>query len=567
MSKSKNRVFVRPLPDASVPRNAFDMSKVVSLNMPFGALIPVYAHQYIAGSHLKINMRTFFRTAAVNTAAFPALKINFDWFCVPLRYLWSYWDNFKLGIQDYNSTALVRNSGSINNPTSVPSFNRYELQHYIYQNGSGTDTTWTDSVGYRWKYGAARLCDMLGYGRISPQTDITDFSTRVQAMNPFKALAYQKIYYDHFRNTAYESNYPYAYNLDLLTSAGSSIGATDLYQMFRLRYCNYRKDYFQHIFPSLNYSISQPSLPFSGVPSWVQGVVSGANAGVSGLANNNNRYGGVPRVVQAVSPSSETNFSVQSIRALFALDKLQRSSAYAPKHVKQQYEARYGIKFPSVSSFESSRIGSFDTDVIIGEVTSTANTESTSGGDSLGAIGGKGVGSSRGSGYVDYDVTEDSIVMCIAYALPRTSYDSNRFENWNMKLVQSDFFIPEYMNLGLKPLYRKEVRFNLAQNTDNDVLGYQTPYMEYKADVDENHGLFADSESDLGQFVVHSNRVYEFGSASGVTFSYFKVKPSDVDSIFVNEFDGSESTDQLFGQIEFVLPVNQNMSVHGQPSL
>ena len=95
---AKSRVFSRPLPDANVPRNAFDMSKRISLNMPFGALIPVYSHQYIAGSHVKINMRTFFRTAAVNTAAFPQLKLNFEWFAVPLRYLWSYWDNFKLGL-------------------------------------------------------------------------------------------------------------------------------------------------------------------------------------------------------------------------------------------------------------------------------------------------------------------------------------------------------------------------------------------------------------------------------------------------------------------------------------
>ena len=217
---AKSRVFSRPLPDANVPRNAFDMSKRISLNMPFGALIPVYSHQYIAGSHVKINMRTFFRTAAVNTAAFPQLKLNFEWFAVPLRYLWSYWDNFKLGIQDYNSTALF-DSGTIQgfvNPNSVPMFygrDLLNLSNKSFPSTPGSSPTVSDAAGYTWGLGAARLADMLGYGFYTPSysaTDLSDLHTG-QAYNPFKILAYQKIYYDHFRNSAYESNDPFAHNV------------------------------------------------------------------------------------------------------------------------------------------------------------------------------------------------------------------------------------------------------------------------------------------------------------------------------------------------------------------
>lgn len=563
---AKTRVFSRPLPDASVPRNAFDMSKRISLNMPFGALIPVYSHQYIAGSHVKINMRTFFRTAAVNTAAFPELKLNFEWFAVPLRFLWSYWDNFKLGIQDYNSSAIANvSSGNVVNPSIVPSFNRFELQHYIYQNGSTSSGGATDAAGYSWKYGAARLCDYLGYGRISTGVDITDYATRVQSLNAFKVLAYQKIYYDHFRNSAYENNDPFAYNADIVTKESRGFDSSDLLKMFTLRYANYRKDYFQHIFPSLNYVFSSPAVSVSTLPSWI----SGATGGLTDVQSQSGSYGGSSMVVLRQSSGGASSFSAQSLRAMFALDKLTRSSAYAPKHVKEQYEARYGIKFSGKSSYESERIGNFDTDIVIGEVTSTANT-SASEGDALGAIGGKGVGSSQGKGFVDYACSEDCVVMCIAYAIPRQQYDSFRFENWNMKLNQNDFFIPEFMNMGLKPLYRKELAFDLASvSNSNLVIGYQTPYMEYKADVDENHGLFADKDSDLGQFVMHTNSSFQYPSTSsgGVQASYFRVKPSDVDSIFVNAYDGTESTDQLFGQIDFILPVNQNMSVHGQPSL
>ena len=567
---AKSRVFSRPLPDANVPRNAFDMSKRISLNMPFGALIPVYSHQYIAGSHVKINMRTFFRTAAVNTAAFPQLKLNFEWFAVPLRYLWSYWDNFKLGIQDYNSTALF-DSASISghtNPSSVPLFygrDLLNLSNKSFPATPGSSPNVPDAAGYTWGLGAARLADMLGYGLYSPSysaTDLSDLHTG-QAYNPFKIAAYQKIYYDHFRNSAYESNDPFAYNFDQDTVTSSSyLGDLRLVKLFTLRYANYRKDYFQHIFPSLNYVTSDPSSPISSIPSWIQGADYSTTNGDSSLIQVF-RDGTVVRT----HPNNSNGYSyvsAQSLRALFALDKLTRSSAYAPKHVKEQYEARYGIKFSDKASFESERIGNFDTDIVIGEVTSTANTSGSSG-DALGAIGGKGVGASDAKkGFVDYTCKEDCVVMCIAYAIPRQQYDSNRFENWNMKLVQNDFFIPEFMNLGLKPLYGKERNATFGATTvANQIIGYQTPYMEYKADVDENHGLFADPNSDLGQFVTHTR----LSTSIPASADYFRVKPSDVDSIFVNAYDGSQSTDQLFGQIDFIIPVNQNMSVHGQPSL
>ena len=565
---AKSRVFSRPLPDANVPRNAFDMSKRISLNMPFGALIPVYSHQYIAGSHVKINMRTFFRTAAVNTAAFPQLKLNFEWFAVPLRYLWSYWDNFKLGINDYNSSALLVNQadpGVIGNPANVPYVYYNNIRRLAFLNKDNT-SSYRDAVGYSFGRGAARLCDFLGYGRFNASNNVTDDSLNTgQALNLFKAAAYQKIYFDHFRNTAYESNNVKAYNLDFVTRdvSGGVLPDENIVDFFKLRYANYRKDYFQHIFPSLNYVTSSPSYALNEIPSWIQGVTR-PSAGVTSITASDNAYSGVSRAVMNVSNSFNTGFSVQSLRALFALDKLQRSSAYAPKHVKEQYEARYGIKFSDKASFESERIGNFDTDIVIGEVTSTANTGVD--GDALGAIGGKGVGASDGKkGFVDYTCKEDSIVMCIAYAIPRQQYDSYRWENWNMKLNQNDFFIPEFMNLGLKPLYVKEIT-NRSNTINNLVVGYQTPYMEYKADVDENHGLFADEESDLGQFVMHTNSSF-ISYGAGVSADYFRVKPSDVDSIFVNAYDGTESTDQLFGQIDFIIPVNQNMSVHGQPSL
>ena len=572
---SQNRVFKRPMPDANVPRNSFDRSKRISLNLSFGELVTCYCNVALAGSRWQLDVQSFFRTAQLNTAAFPRLKMETEFFCVPIRYLWSYWDNFKLGISDYNSTALASvrdNFGQpIANPANVPAVDLFRLYKLMDDNSFLNDQNFN------------KICTPM-YGRYKKNlfsgTFPSDSSEYVQKqmVSLIMPAAYQKVYYDHFRNTAYESNIPYAYNLDYLTQEDRSLdGITDaeLVPIFTKRFVNYRKDYFQSIFPSLNFVSSSPSLPVNSIPSWVQGALNASNPSVSIFSNPGGFLNGTPSALMGPAESGRTVFSTQTIRAMFALDKLQRSSAYAPKHVKQQYEARYGIKFSDNNSFESQRIGSFSTEIAIGEVTSMANTGST--GDPLGAIGGKGVGGRDASELLSYNVDEDSIIIGVCYAIPRTSYDAYRLPSWSTKLTSNDFFIPEFMNLGLRPMYTKEFSMiyydsngNLKMQTAagrNAALGYTLPYMEYKADVDENYGLFADKDSELGQFVVHSNLRSSAVVGSGVSSDYFKVKPADMNSIFVNQSDGTESTDQLFGEITFRMPVSQNMSVHGVPSL
>ena len=85
---STNRVFKRPMPDASVPRNSFDRSKRINLNFKFGELVPCYCNVALAGSRWQVDVESFIRTAQLNTAAFPRLKMETEFYCVPLRYLW-----------------------------------------------------------------------------------------------------------------------------------------------------------------------------------------------------------------------------------------------------------------------------------------------------------------------------------------------------------------------------------------------------------------------------------------------------------------------------------------------
>ena len=66
-------------------------------------------------------------------------------------------------------------------------------------------------------------------------------------VNPFRFLAYQKIYFDHYRNPLYELNDPASYNVDVSFGNPSFKLASS---MNVLRYRNWNKDYFTSLSPS-----------------------------------------------------------------------------------------------------------------------------------------------------------------------------------------------------------------------------------------------------------------------------------------------------------------------------
>lgn len=584
MSKS---VLSRPTVSKSQDRNPFDNSCFRNWHQSLGMLIPVYCKAFPAGTKGSFNRFAFTRTKKVLYPAFQGVHECIDVFKVPIRLLWSQWNDWKLNINDLNSSSLVSvidsGSGGINpqldQPTLVP---RFDFGSNSHARLTGEDTLervvlFNDSL---------RLIDSLRYGQKTPFIDVPS------VMSVFKLAAYQKIYYDHYRNTAYESNDPYAYNLDFAYQARTAVSSglldvTDniqsahaMKQMLTLRYVNLRNDAMHNIYPSLNYVFSQPT----GVSWSLPSSVVGANFSFGTRTTNISSPSGqqiLPEVdMIAGSSTRQSSFNAQTIRALFSLDKLMRASAYAPKHVIDQFKARFGVDLPDSVQLHSDRLGSFKNDVIFGEVTSMANTAES--GSNLGDVGGKGVGSAQwNEKSIPFYCEEDSIVMAIHYFTLDAVYDSISVDEWNIKLAKEDFFQPEFQNLGLRPFYRKFIDNSGTLAERNQILGYTVPNQSYKIEPDLNTGIFNDTfmqvnqfnevvttSSPLRAFVSHTNLQAGYGSGDGVDYRYFKVYPWMLNSVFQEETNNWDYlTDQFYGHLKFRVPVVEPMSVHGQPSL
>ena len=387
--------------------------------------------------------------------------------------------------------------------------------------------------------------------------------------NPFRLLAYQKIYYDFYRRQDYEGSKPEHYNIDDFN--GDSMNMTDtqrLLGIFQLRYRWLAKDYFTGVVPSelfgtenlANSSQVSRLLPefreamSDRIGEWRPGSVINQSA----LLTDN----------RDVRIGSGQDVSTRSLRAMFAIEKLLRLTRRAGDYdYISQTAAHYGVDVPRGRGEEVSFLGGWSSQIDISEVVTTALTEK---GDPA-QIYGRGVGTQQGKD-INYEAKEHGLLMVITSIVPDSDYSAVGMNSFNAKLYRGDYFHPEFQDLGLQPIMSHELAFQphkLARAANDPfgksvLLGYAPRYAEYKTACDELHGEFRTGK-EFSPWV-SSIKVLDnaFFTSSGIKPSALLVSPSQLDSIFSVRFDGSESTDQFMCVCNNICKVIRPMSVTGQ---
>ena len=593
---SKNGILSRPKVSEPTGRSPFDRSFNDSATLPAGLLGVAKVIPCVAGTKGRLNRRCFTRSAQVVHPAFSSVTEHFDFFKVPMRLLLSQWNDFKLNINDLNFSSLIDMDTTTWDPVltignDVP---RMDFgRNWVNDLGLSTG----DQAGIRRANNLFRLMDMLGYG--AADNAVTN------VLSLFKLAAYNKVYYDHYRNTAYESNDAFTYNLDwlythpqnggglmsgLLQLTGQpSTPGTSLYdavfrRMIEPKFVNYRNDFMHNVYPALNYVISEPIGLGWSLPSDLQQLVGRP------FVSSNDGHVNVTFAEGVVNTSSQTvslsgPVSIQNIRAAFALDKLMRASAYAPKHVRDQFKARFGVDVGDKVSFESERLGSMQSDIVFGEVTNTALDPNSS---NLGEVGGKGVGMGKEGTPIEFYCEEDSLIVITHYFVPRAQYDAYGVDEWNTKLTRESFFNREFERLGLRPFYHKYISTLSGATAPNAVVGFTKANQVYKLSPDLNHGLMCTKypaltvngqgalqlgylNSPLASFNVHTQEplLSVIGTTSGATKDYFKVKPQDLDWIFAQSAGAvlDQDRDQFFGLYRITCDVVAPMDTNCDPYL
>ena len=336
----KQNVFNLNTLKAHPERNAFDLSHNDIFSCAPGQLLPISVTEVLPNEHYQIKPDVFLRTMPLNSAAYVRLRQNIEFFFVPMRTLCRQFNQFVVGTQYPISSISSLNSFK----ESLPSTYFADL----IQSVTHTDLypVSFDGLSIEKQLNRRRLYDLLGYGINSvnyanasyDQSQVPAWYTKVSLL---RLAAYQKIYFDYYRNPYYEGVDTNAFNLDDLFGkvlSSADIGSTDrMDKLSTLRYRNWKMDYFTSVQPSFQgapfVTKSIDMLDFNLAPK-VDGtfdVVASNSTGLTTFGHSNDNPS-TSSVASLVNSSDEVdlqklgrfNIPVHNIRAAFALDKLLR---------------------------------------------------------------------------------------------------------------------------------------------------------------------------------------------------------------------------------------------------
>lgn len=285
---AKQSVLGAPSAPAGGSKTGFSMSQNFTFTTAAGMLLPVYK-QFLNIGETVTGVPSFFaRTEPLLAPAMTDLDVYVDVFFVPMQHLIGMFESWFTQVSD-DRTALWTNSNWQNSLPVVADTVTIDGVDYhpnafgwmtsimfgatqYYNNQASSISEYVNkSVSYG--FGMHRLAMMLDYNAqnfFAPYTDdyttnppvsiLPEFITVAENKNqtpfcPYFHMAYQKIYYDYYRDSEFESNNVKAYNIDDIMNAGYTFFAPanesdPRFGMFALRYRNRSKDYFTAVHPS-----------------------------------------------------------------------------------------------------------------------------------------------------------------------------------------------------------------------------------------------------------------------------------------------------------------------------
>lgn len=529
-------------------RNAFDLSQAHLIQAAPGQLLPIFNLNLIPEDSVKINVTDFVKSMPIVQSPLCDARGVYEFFFVPYHQLWHNFDQFITQMNDYRSTAFA----VPNPPSSIPSISS-KRSHKL------GDTTINTFVGSpldlalhnpqsKQKCQISYLYDLLGYCpfvdskgdnlnlNISGPTStnfLPDYS-----LNLFALAAYNKIYQDYYRKTAYEAFDVSSYSLDTIPSADWFDNKLTIHQR------NYGLDLLTNLRPSASLNVNGQSVFSNIIPQMF---------GTDTYSSHEAHYNGLPSSstdtnstgVAFYGTGQDTLFSVSSIRAAFALDKLSQLIGRAEKDYQSQMKAVYGVDVTTGRDGKCIFIDGFSSDISFGEIDNT-NGDSFGGSYSTyGKVFGSGVGT------INFKAPEFGILMCIYSIIPFVPYDSTKVDLFNTKHTYQDYFNPMYQHLGLQPLYKGQ--YSCLTGADVNPLtqayGWQPRYSEYKTAIDTNHGSFINSQP-LRSFTASRVRTVSPYSTE-LQLSDLKISPSVFDSVFTVNFDDTLNSYPFFNKVSF----------------
>ncbi len=557
-------------------RHAFDLSHRHVFTANFGEILPSTFIEVVPDDYVELHAADLLRAIPMVTSPFMRAKQHIDvWYC-PYDYLWSNFTAFMTQKSQPTSTALRGQS-------YIP----HELVQYI-TGAIKLGANKTDVVGRDFVQGAKKLFDLCGYG-IFNESDPVEGSEL--SVNLWRIAAYNKIWYDEYRQQYYDQGYRFvddssespgaaAWNFDDLkcsTSTDSRVvngafgqGGDRIREMFQMRYRCWKKDLFTGILPSTQFgavsSVSSIGTTSSDVGTWIKGDViqyTGSLDGMYPKAGTNtdlHLYHNGDDSAYSHSHSFSGSVDILSLRKSEAVQIWRERALTAGNRISDNFRSHYG----SDAEYDDHRctfLGSVSAPLNISDIDSHAQIGSGAN-QGLADVAGKGT-STLSDQVFKFKAHEFGVIVCMFSILPEAEYESSGVDRMNQLLEMEDYFVPEYQDLGLEGVSSTTFYHDPTQSSPH-IFGYAPRYWGYKQKVDKCFKGFWHGDT-FAPWTSPKYDVYEAlrVGAQYVPLSVLYVNPALYDSNFQV---GVSNSDQFLCDVFFDCSAVRAMSVSGLPN-
>lgn len=601
-------------------RSGFDLGNKNAFTAKVGELLPVYWKFCLPGDKFKISQEWFTRTQPVDTSAFTRIREYYEWFFVPLHLMYRNSNEAIMSMENQPNYA-ASGTQSITFNKNLPWIDLQGLSDAA--DAVASSTYATNMFGFNRRDCFFKLYQYLGTGTVDLAKWIVN--SRISA---FPFYAYQKIYMDYYRDSQWEVNKPWTYNCDFWNGGDTSpiVTTKDLFDtnpndsVFELRYASWNKGLFTGALPnrqfgdtayvaaSVDASKLATSIEGTAVVSGNMPVGYGGNSGM-GIRSQSRLYNpvGIGDAQQITTVQEEVNnkengylfatgtdafgrifnaakvngsdfivnnsgilstrFDVLQLRAAECLQKWKEIAQANGQNYAAQVKAHFGVSPNPMTSHRCQRVCGFDGSIDISAVENTNLTSDEA------IIRGKGLGGYRVNNPETFSTNEHGVLMCLYHATPLLDYIPSGPDLQFLTTVNADSWpVPELDSIGLEALPQLPLinTTDIVSTKSSGYFGYVPRYISWKTSVDVVRGAFTDTlkswTAPIDSSYLHT--YFERSKVPGtnsVSYPWYKINPSVLNTIFGVNADSTFNTDQLLCNCQFDVKVARNLSYDGMP--
>lgn len=443
----------------------------------FGELVPIYWKYMLPGETLSLDAAAEVR---MSTPIYPVMSdafLDVTFFAVPLRLLWQHWEEF---------------------------------------NGANPDSPWAQQNTYQIPQ-LSIPADGFAKGTVADHfgVPLNNSVTADETISDLPFRAYAKIFNDWWRDQNVDN--PTYFTTQDATLTGSSTGSA----VYGGKLCKVNKfhDLFTSALPApqkgpsvsfglsgvlpVDYSLSPHDLSYSAT--WAGGTNGSYNTvGVVRNAAGKGQFGGSASAsAMSNSPlsidnavvdlSDVTSITVSDLRVAVATQRVYESLARAGSRYTEILQSLYNVQPMDSRLQRSEYIGGKKFPINMQQVVQTSETNS----EQLGTVGAYSLTRTGRNNMLTYTSTEHMIVIGLACARTRHSYQQGLDRWWSMK-NKFDFYWPQFAHISEQPILNKEIYFSssIADATkNNQAFGYQEAWYQYRYQKDYVTGSFRSTGS------------------------------------------------------------------------